>query len=248
MGRSLWRPEWPDSLRPDDRWLSIAETFEFLPDEDGQLRALSSAIPYRGTEQVEVPSKHEGAMDTELVVRAQHGDGAAFEELARESVARLHDVARSILSDGRLAEDATQQALLDIWRDLPRLREPDRFEAWSYRLLVHACYDEARRQRRWMPNLSSVWTAEPLARDDMAVVVDREQLERGFRDLSVEQRAVVVLHHYRGLPLEQVADVLGIRVGTAHSRLHRAMQGLRAALEADDRPPARQPDNHEVVR
>jgi hypothetical protein len=113
-------------------------------------------------------------MDTELVVRAQHGDGAAFEELAKDSVDRLHDVARSILSDARLAEDATQQALLDIWQDLPRLREPARFEAWSYRLLVHACYDEARRERRWMPNLPSLSTDTPVIPDEMAAVVDRE--------------------------------------------------------------------------
>jgi RNA polymerase sigma-70 factor (ECF subfamily) len=187
-------------------------------------------------------------MDTELVVRAQQGDGAAFEELAKDSVDRLHGVALSILSDARLAEDATQQALLDIWRDLPRLREPARFEAWSYRLLVHACYDEARRERRWMPDLPSFSMGTPVAPDEMAAVVDREQLERGFRRLSVEQRAVVVLHHYRGLPLAQVADVLGIRVGTAHSRLHRAMQSLRAALDADRRPAARGPVSQEVRR
>jgi RNA polymerase sigma-70 factor (ECF subfamily) len=187
-------------------------------------------------------------MHPELVVRAQHGDGAAFEELAIGSVDRLHDVAHSILRDPRLAEDATQQALLDIWQDLPRLRDPSRFEAWSYRILVRACYDEARRERRWMPNLSSAGLAEPVARDEMAAVVDREQLERGFRRLSLEQRAVVVLHHLRGLPLDQVADVLDISVGTVHSRLHRAMQGLRAALDADRRPSVRGPARQEVAR
>jgi RNA polymerase sigma-70 factor (ECF subfamily) len=187
-------------------------------------------------------------MDPELVVRAQRGDGAAFEELAKGSVDRLHDVAHSILSDARLAEDATQQALLDIWQDLPRLREPARFEAWSYRILVRACYDEARRERRWMPSLPSLWMGQPMAPDEMAAVVDREQLERGFRRLSVDQRAVVVLHHLRGLPLEQVADVLDISVGTAHSRLHRAMAGLRAALDADRRPTNPEPAARRVVR
>jgi RNA polymerase sigma-70 factor (ECF subfamily) len=187
-------------------------------------------------------------IDTGLVVRAQRGDGAAFEELARCSVDRLHGVARSILSDARLAEDATQQALLDIWQDLPRLREPTRFEAWSYRLLVHACYDEARRERRWMPNLPSLWIGQSIAPDEMAAVIDREQLEGGFRRLSVEQRAVVVLHHLRGLPLDEVADVLDIRVGTAHSRLHRAMQSLRASLDADRRPAVREAVRQEVPR
>ena len=187
-------------------------------------------------------------MDPELVVRAQRGDGAAFEELAKGSVDRLHDVAHSILSDARLAEDATQQALLGIWRDLPRLRDPARFEAWSYRIVVRACYDEARRERRWMPGLPSFGMGQPMAADEMAAVVDREQLERGFRRLSPAQRAVVVLHHLRGLPLDQVADVLDISVGTAHSRLHRAMRGLRAALDADRRPVAREPASQEVAR
>ena len=115
------------------------------------------------------------------MVRAQRGDGAAFEELAKGSVDRLHDVAHNILSDARLAEDATQQALLDIWQDLPRLREPTRFEAWSYRICVRACYDEARRERRWMPSLPSFGVVEAITADEMAAVVDREQLERGFR-------------------------------------------------------------------
>ena len=178
-------------------------------------------------------------MDSELVVRAQDGDRAAFEALATASYSRLHRVAQNILSDLDLADDATQQAVVDMWRKLPQLREAGRFEAWSYRILVNACYEEVRRTRRWLPELE----VHPDLDEDVGAakalsgVVYRDQLERGFRRLPLDQRAVVVLHHYLDLPLERVAEVLDIPTGTVHSRLHRAMQALRAALEADARLP-----------
>lgn len=172
-------------------------------------------------------------MDTDLVMRAQKGDEEAFASLAMSCGGRLHAVAHRILRDIDRAEDATQQALLAIWQDLPRLRDPARFEAWSYRLLVRACYAEGRKQRRWVPNLRLLATDEPIADDRLSSIFDRDQLERGFRRLSIDHRSVVVLHHYLDLPLERVAEILGIPVGTAHSRLHHAMRGLRAALDAD---------------
>jgi RNA polymerase sigma-70 factor, ECF subfamily len=174
-------------------------------------------------------------VDADLIGRAQHGDEEAFASLAVAAGDRLHAVAQRILRDTDLAEDATQQALLTIWRDLPQLRDPARFDAWSYRLLVRACYAEGRRARRWSPNLRIVPT-ESSASEGLSSVVDRDQLERGFRRLSIDHRAVVVLHHYLDLPLDEVADVLGVPAGTVRSRLHHAMRGLRAALEADARP------------
>ena len=179
-------------------------------------------------------------MDTDLVTRAQHGDEEAFASLAVAVGDRLHAVAHRILRDIELAEDATQQALLAIWRDLPQLRDPARFDAWSYRLLVRACYAEGRRTRQWAPNLRLLPVDEPAGPDDTSSVVDRDQLERGFRRLSIEHRAVVVLHHYLDLPVQEVADVLGVPIGTVRSRLLHAMRGLRAALEADARPTARE--------
>jgi RNA polymerase sigma-70 factor (ECF subfamily) len=175
-------------------------------------------------------------MDTDLVVRAQRGDEEAFASLAVAAGNRLHAVAYRILRDIDLAEDATQQALLTIWRDLPQLRDPARFDAWSYRLLVRACYAEGRRTHQWAPNLRLFPADGPDSADGMSSVVDRDQLERGFRRLSIEHRAVVVLHHYLDLPLEQVAETLGVPLGTARSRLLHAMRGLRAALDADARP------------
>jgi RNA polymerase sigma-70 factor, ECF subfamily len=179
-------------------------------------------------------------MDTELVKRAQHGDKEAFTSLAAAMADRFLAVSRRILRDLALAEDATQQALLSIWRDLPQLRDPARFEAWSYRLLVRACYAEARRTRRWASNIHLLPVDEPVAMDDMGSVIDRDQLERGFRRLSFDHRTVVVLHHYLDLSLPEVAEALGVPLATATSRLHYAMRGLRAALDADARPTSRE--------
>jgi len=179
-------------------------------------------------------------MDTDLVKRAQHGDEEAFASLALAAGDRLHAVAHRILRDIELAEDATQQALLAIWRDLPQLRDPARFDAWSYRLLVRACYAEGRRSHTWTPNMRLLPSDEPMQADGSSAVVDRDQLERGFRRLSIDHRAVVVLHHYLDMPLEQIAEALGVPAGTVRSRLHHAMRGLRAALDADARPTARE--------
>lgn len=179
-------------------------------------------------------------MDTELVIRAQRGDEEAFASLAVAVGDRLHAVSCRILRDIDLAEDATQQALLAIWRDLPTLRDPARFEAWSYRLLLRACYAEGRRTRRWAPNLRLLPADEPAGGDGLSSVHDRDQLERGFRRLSIDHRAVVVLHHFLDMPLEAVAETLCVPPGTVRSRLHHAMRGLRAALDADARPAAQE--------
>ena len=179
-------------------------------------------------------------MDTDLVVRAQRGDKDAYALVAAEIADRFLAVARRILRDRDLAEDATQQALLAVWQDLPRLRDPDRFESWSYRVLVNACYAEGRKERRWSPNLRILPIDETAADRSLETVVDRDQLERGFRRLTIDQRAVVVLYHYLDQPLDEIARIIGIPVGTAHSRLHHAMRGMRAALDADARPTERE--------
>jgi RNA polymerase sigma-70 factor, ECF subfamily len=179
-------------------------------------------------------------MDTDLVVRAQRGDEGAFASLAVAAGNRLYAIAHRILRDVHLADDATQQALLNVWRQLPQLRDPARFDAWSYRLLVRACYAEARKGRLWSPNVRLLPVDEPVAEDELGPIFDRDQLDRGFRRLSVEHRTVLVLHHHLDMSLEEVAETLGIPVGTVRSRLHYAMRGLRAALEADARPSARE--------
>jgi RNA polymerase sigma-70 factor (ECF subfamily) len=173
----------------------------------------------------------------ELVERAARGDHEAFAALARLSSNRLFSVALRILRDRYLAEEALQQALITIWNELPRLRDPDRFEAWSYRVIVRASTEHGRRERRGgavVQLLPEDADASP-APDAYRAVADRDQLERGFRRLTPEQRSVLVLRHYSGLSQAEIADVLGIPGGTAASRLHHATRALRAALEADSR-------------
>ena len=175
-------------------------------------------------------------MDTELVQRAQHGDREAFGLIAADVATRFLAISRRILREIDLAEDATQQALVAIWRDLPQLRDPARFDAWSYRVLVNACYSEGRAVRRWSPNLRSLPEDAPSSSNALDAVIDRDQLEMAIRRLSVDHRTVLVLHHYEDLPLDRIAGILGIPVGTVQSRLHYAMRSMRAALEADARP------------
>jgi RNA polymerase sigma-70 factor (ECF subfamily) len=177
-------------------------------------------------------------VDTDLVVRARKGDRAAFGLLAAELAFRFLAVSRKIVRDVDLAEDATQQALVAIWRDLPQLRDPARFDAWSYRLLVRACYAEGRRYRQWSPNLRILPADEPSESRPLDAIIQRDQLETAIRRLSVEHRTVLVLHHYADIPLERVAQILEIPLGTVNSRLHHAMRAMRAALDADARPVA----------
>ena len=176
-------------------------------------------------------------MQVALVERARAGDEEAFASLARAAGDRLLAIAYRILRDLGLAEDAVQQTLVLAWRELPSLREVDRFDAWLRRMLVHACYREARRGRRWATNVRVLPVDQPSGSDDVASIVARDQLERGFRRMPPEQRAVFVFHHYLGLTLNEVAAELGVPLGTVKSRLHYATNSLRAALEADLRLP-----------
>jgi RNA polymerase sigma-70 factor (ECF subfamily) len=185
-------------------------------------------------------------MDTELVVRAQNGDRAAFATLADAIYDRMHHVALRILRDHQIAEDAAQQAIVTIWRKLPQLRDPKSFEAWSYRLLVNACTSEARRNRHWKHEINTEPLIDPVAPDGVGVVHDRDQLERAFRRLSVDHRAVVILHIYLDMPLRAVAETLDIPIGTVKSRLTRAIRQMRLALEADAPAPLSAPQ--EVAR
>jgi RNA polymerase sigma factor (sigma-70 family) len=172
----------------------------------------------------------------DLVEQARSGDREAFASLVAMTSDRMYAIAIRILRDGHLAEDALQGALITAWRQLPTLRDPTRFEAWVRRLLVHACYAEARRRRSWTANVRVLPVDGPASPDDTVSVVDRDALDRAFRRLSIEQRAVFVLHHHTGLSLVEIAEALGIPAGTARSRLHYATQTLRAAIEADAAP------------
>lgn len=174
-------------------------------------------------------------MQHDLVVRAQAGDVDAFSALTFDATRRLHATARLILRDEEAAKDAVQDALLGAWLNLRGLRDPDRFDAWLSRLLINACYRAAKRHR----TRDVVELRVSIDRDDTPDIqrafAMRDQLERAFRHLSTEHRAVLVVRHYMGLSLHETADVLGVPLGTVQSRLNRATTAMRAALEADDR-------------
>lgn len=165
-----------------------------------------------------------------LVERAMRGDHEAFASLAAASADRCYALAYRILRDPHRAQDAAQQALLGAWRDLPTLRDPTRFDAWLHRLVVNACYQEARGERRRVAMVRVIPTDVRFEPDVAYAVTTRDELETAFRRLTPEQRAVVVLHHHLGFSLTEIASTLGIPAGTARSRLHYAVRQLRAAL------------------
>ena len=174
-------------------------------------------------------------MDLEVIRRAQLGDREAFGHVARMYGDGLFALAARILRDTDRADDALQLTLVAAWQELPRLRNPERIEAWLRRILVRACYSEARRTSRWAMVLRPL-DLDP-GEDDAGerAVDDRDLLERGFRRLPADQRAILAMHHYLGLSPAEIAETLGIPSGTARSRLHRAHRAMRAALEADGR-------------
>lgn len=168
-----------------------------------------------------------------LVERARAGDREAFNALAAIHLDRMYATATLVLHDRGLAEDAVQEALIRAWRDLPALRDPTRVGAWLRRLLVRACYDEARRRRRSVSSTSL--HALDVAEDPSSTMLERDVLDRAFRRLTVEHRTSIVLRHFLDLTVPDIADAMRVPLGTAKSRLHHAERALRAALEADER-------------
>jgi RNA polymerase sigma-70 factor (ECF subfamily) len=179
-----------------------------------------------------------GGLRSELVVRAQSGDREAFEALATSAYDRLYSIGRRILRDASAAEDAVQETLIRCWRDLRSLRDPERFEPWLHRLLVNACYDQARRKRRLDVAVTDIRADQADPADDYAAVAQRDELERLFLQLPVEHRAAVVLTHYVGLSALEAARILGVPPGTVYSRVH---YGLRTMRGATSRTPSLAP-------
>src|SRR5262245_15381407 len=174
-------------------------------------------------------------MDLALVEAARSGDEEAFASIARGLADRLFTVAHRILRDVGRAEDAVQQTLVTAWRELPALRDTERFEAWIHRILVHACYAEANRASKWSANVVALPVEGPAMADPTLDIVTRDALDRGFRRLPAEQRAAFVLHHYLGWSVAEIAENLRVPTETIKSRLRYATSTLRAALDADAR-------------
>ena len=178
----------------------------------------------------------------ELVRRAQRGDHDAFAVLAGAFVARLDAAARLMLRDHDLARDAVQDGFIRAWRNLPSLRDPDRFEAWLRSLVARSCLDILRRRGRRPVELELRAIEGPAIEDVSTLTADRELLDAILRRLPPEQRAVVVLRYYFDLEVPDIAATLAIPVGTAKSRLHRSMTAMRTALAEID------PDHVPVAR
>jgi RNA polymerase sigma-70 factor (ECF subfamily) len=169
----------------------------------------------------------------ELIDRARRGDHDAFAELVDRALRRLDAAARLILRDPDLAQDAVQDSLIRAWRDLPGLRDPDRFDAWLHRLTVNACLDLARRRRRRPIEVRLSPIDSPNAPDHANTFAEREHLDDALRRLDPGHRAVVALHYLLGMPLPEVAASLGIPYGTAKSRLHYALTTMRMRAQVE---------------
>jgi RNA polymerase sigma factor (sigma-70 family) len=177
----------------------------------------------------------EGDVQRDLVQRAQRGDREAFRLLADASLPRLCNLARLMLADGDVADDAVQEALIVTWRDLRALRDPDRFEAWLNRILIRSVYRVAKHERRHLDRRHLAPLGDGSSLDPVHALEDRDAIDRGFRHLKAEHRAVLVVHHFLGLSDDEAAEVLGVPAGTVKSRLHRATAAMRAELDADTR-------------
>jgi RNA polymerase sigma-70 factor (ECF subfamily) len=181
----------------------------------------------------------EVSVNRRLVEAAQHGDREAFGQLVPLISDRLFGTAARLLRSPDAAGDVLQATLVSIWRELPALRDPDRFEAWASKVLLRRCYDELRRRRREAPAIELLAVDTPVP-DAAVSIAARDQLERAFKRLSDDQRAVIVLRYYRDMSVAEIAEVIGGSEGTIKSRLHYAREALRAAVEADARPPIRE--------
>ena len=174
-----------------------------------------------------------------LIERAREGDHDAFATLLDARLARLDGAARLILRDGELARDAVQEACIRAWRDLPGLRDPERFDAWLHRLTVNACLDLIRRRKRRVVEVDLTPIDQPSAPDVAGDLADRQLLDAALARLDPGHRAVVALHYLLGMPLPEVARTLGIPSGTAKSRLHYALRAMRTHVTAEpERTPA----------
>ena len=176
----------------------------------------------------------EGRVQRDLVERAQRGDRESFESLAQMSIAWLYNVAQLMLADSDLAQDAVQETLVVTWRDLRGLRDPDRFDAWLRRILVRCVYRAAKGERR-QAERERLTIGDDTSPDSAGELADRDEIDRVFRRIKPEYRAVLVLHHYLGFSDQEAGEALGVPTGTVKSRLHRATAAMRAELEADER-------------
>lgn len=169
------------------------------------------------------------------------GDRDAFGALADQHMRRMVGTAGLMLRSRDAADDAAQEALVRAWRDLPSLRDPDRFQPWLYRVLVRTCHDHLRRSAS-RSAIHRVDQALDLATADPAdSVAERDAVDAGLSRLTPDQRTILVLRYYLDLSLEEISGVIGVPVGTVKSRTHRALRAMHAAMAAEERRPVQEP-------
>lgn len=171
----------------------------------------------------------------EMVREASEGRAEAFEALVHRYGSDMYRLARAIVGPDD-ASDVAQEAFVAAWRDLPRLRQPERFEPWLRKIVVNRSRNALRaRRRRPTEPLENMPDREPATpgADFRDAVHARDTLEAAFNQLSADHRAAVVLHYGIDLSIRDTAEAMGVAVGTAKSRLHTALGRLRAVLEAD---------------
>jgi len=177
------------------------------------------------------------ALDRSLIDRARNGDLDAFETIVRARMDAVYRLTSAILGDEADARDAAQETFVLAWREMSRLREPDKFEAWLQRVAVNAARmtlrARGRRRIREIPSSQVDVLAGHVATDGTAGA-DAARLGVALERLDVDQRAILVLHHLDGRPLAELATILDIPVGTAKSRLFAARRALEVALRADE--------------
>jgi RNA polymerase sigma-70 factor (ECF subfamily) len=182
--------------------------------------------------------------DADLVLRAARGDVEAFDTLLGARLDRCYRLAWSILDNDADAADATQEAFVAAWRQLPRLRDPDAFDGWLNRIVANAARMARRHRRRLrevpvLPAASQLDPGEtsvspvPSTTDAIEAVGEREAIGRAFDRLKPDERAILVLHHVEAQPVGTIARALGIPLGTAKWRLHAARRALERALEGE---------------
>jgi RNA polymerase sigma-70 factor, ECF subfamily len=176
-------------------------------------------------------------MERSLVERARAGDADAFDQLVRGRIDSVYRVALAIVGNGADARDATQDAFVAVWRNLPGLRDPDRFEGWLHRITVNAAKMVLRRRRgireiQLLESIDPPTGSRPMASE---VELTASTFDRAFDRLSVDQRAILVAHHLDGRSVADVAQALGIPQGTVKSRLFAARAALQRALDEVNR-------------
>ena len=195
---------------------------------------------------VAAAGRAQGSDDEALVRLAARGSAAAFDTLVATRLDRCYRLAFSILGDATDAADASQEAFVIAWRQLPRLRDSRSFDGWLNRIVANAARmarrGRARRETRIgslriyvsvVDGLAANETVDPAAGRQLDSVAASDAIGRAFDRLAERDRLLLVLHHVEERPLAEIAKTLGVAVGTVKWQLHRARAALEQAMEAE---------------